>query len=133
MYLIWSMAKKQYIKNKELYEEVVRCKQTGQMSDLLARAFIQIAERYSTKPNFIAYTYREDMVGEAIVQLCKGWDKFNPEKTTNAFSYYTQITHNAFIQFLNKERKQRNVRDELLVDAGLSASWTYQDEHSKSD
>lgn len=128
----------QYIKNKELFEEVVKCKQTGVISDKLAQGFIQIATRYGSKPNFANYTYREDMVAEAIVTLCEKWNQFDPERTQNPFAYFTQIIHNKFLQTLKKEKSQRNIRDALLVDSGMAASWNYQDdqrarEKSKSE
>jgi DNA-directed RNA polymerase specialized sigma24 family protein len=123
----------QYIKNKELLQEVIECKERGEMSNKLANAFIQMATRYSTKPNFVHYTYREDMVSDALVTLCRVWDRFDHTKSANPFAFYTQVIHNQFIQILNKEKKQRNIRDAVLTENGQAASWTYQDEQAKND
>lgn len=118
-----------YIKNKELLEEVKACKQTGVASRKLAEAFLQIATRYGTKPQFAYYSYRDDMVGEALFNLSANWHKFDPDKSQNPFAYFTQIVHNSFIQVLNREKTQRNVRDAMLMDQGMDASWTYQEQY----
>lgn len=121
----------QYLKNKDLLAEIIKCKETGVLSETLAGAFLKLAQRYGTKPNFASYTFREDMVADAALNLCQNWHKFDETRFTNAFAYYTQAVHNSFIQYLNKEKRHRMIRDELLTEAGLSASWSYQDEQNR--
>lgn len=70
-------------------------------------------------------TYNDDMQGYASMMLVKTWDKFNPEKSSNAFAFFTQCVKNSFIQFLKQERRQRDIRDEVLVSNGLNPSFTF--------
>jgi hypothetical protein len=65
-----------------------------------------------------------------MMMLCKTWSAFNVEKSDNPFSFYTQCITNSFFQFDNQERKQRNIRDLLLVDQGLTPSYNFQNENS---
>ena len=82
----------------------------------MADAFYKIAKRYSSKPNFSGYTYKDDMIGEAIYTCIRYAHNFNPEKSNNAFAYFTQYCHNAFIQYINKEKKFADFKFELLKD-----------------
>ena len=114
-----------YIDRKELLAEVIASKEAGRMSDRLAAMLSLLTEKYAKKANFARYTYNEDMRGYARMMLVKSWQAFKPEKSDNPFAFYTQCIKNSFKQFLNQEKKQRNIRDELLVDKGLNPSYTY--------
>jgi len=83
----------------------------------IADSFYKIARRYSSKPNFSGYTYKEDMIGEALYTCIRYAHNFDPEKSNNAFAYFTQYCHNAFIQFINKEKKFADLKFDLLKDA----------------
>lgn len=83
----------------------------------IADSFYKIAKRYSSKPNFSGYTYKDDMIGEAIYICIRYAHNFNPEKSNNAFAYFTQYCHNAFIQYINKEKKYTKFKFDLLKDA----------------
>ena len=122
-----------YIRNKDLLAEVIACKEKGEMSDKLARMLQLLTAKYGRSAQFGGYTFNEDMQAYAMMMLCKTWVGFNPEKSDNAFAYYTQSIKNSFKQFLNREKVQRVVRDELLVDKGLNPSFTYMAEHSNTD
>lgn len=114
------MAKVNYINNKELAEAVREWREgyliakelqetdetalTPPATDYMANAFYQIASKYSRKPNFSGYTFREDMVSEAVYLCLKYAHNFNFEKSPNAFAYFTMIAHNAFIQVINREK-----------------------------
>ncbi len=82
------------------------------------------------KPNFNNYTYKIEMISSGILACVSALHKFDSEKSENAFAYYTSIIHNAFIQILNKEKKQQNIRDELLIKAELNPSFGYQERHT---
>ena len=123
--------KRNYLNNKDLYAEVVKSREAGIMSDRLARMLQMLTERYGRSGRYIGYTYNEDMQAYAMMMLCRTWAKFDPDKYTNAFAYYTTCVHNSFNQFLNKEKAQREVRDELLLKQGLNPSHTYMNDHSK--
>jgi DNA-directed RNA polymerase specialized sigma subunit len=97
------------------------------LSSKLAKYLHMIATRYSYSPSFANYSFREDMVSFAVVNLCANWYKFDPEKSDNPFAFYTTACYRSFLQYLADEKKQRNIRDELLVDAGANPSFSYQD------
>ena len=121
-----------YIKNKDLLAEVIVCKELGYMSDKLARMLQLLTAKYGRSSQFGGYTFNDDMQAYALMMLCKTWVGFKPERSDNAFAYYTQSIKNSFKQFLNREKVQRVVRDELLVNQGLNPSFTYTEEHSAS-
>lgn len=75
-------------------------------------------------------SYNDDMKAFAIMMLVRTWKAFNPEKSNNPFAFFTQCIKNSFIQFLNQERRQRDIRDELYVDLGLDPSYTYQEKYA---
>ena len=116
-----------YVTNAVLLPEVIRAKQLGQVTEDLMLMIEAIAERYSRKYCFIGYSFREDMVAAAIENLCKNALKFDHEKYSNPFAYYTTAVHNSFLQFLSDEAYERNVRDKMLMEAGANPSFNYQD------
>ena len=118
-----------YLNNKDLLKEVIKSKEQNKMSDKLAHMLQTLTARYGKKGNFSGYTYNEDMQAYAMLMLVKTWNSFNPEKSNNPFAFFTQCIKNSFIQYLNQERRQRDVRDELLVDNGLTPSHTYMSDH----
>lgn len=119
-----------YLNNKDMLAEVLKSKERGQMTDKLAHMLQTLAARYGRKGNFANYTYNEDMQAYAMLMLVKTWNSFNPEKSSNPFAFFTQCIKNSFIQYLNQEKRQRDIRDAQLVDKGLSPSYTYQMEHA---
>lgn len=117
---------KLYLNNKDLLAEVKRSKRKGEMSDKLARMLQMLCSRYAKKGNFINYTYNDDMQSYAMMMLVRTWNSFNPEKSSNPFAFFTQCIKNSFIQYLNQEKRQRNIRDEALVAQGLNPSFGYE-------
>jgi len=121
-----------YVTNAQLIEAIAADKANGQkLSPQLARYLYMIAERYSFSSSFAGYSFREDMVSFAVVNLCANWYKFDPEKSDNPFAFYTTAAYRSFLQYLADEKKQRDIRDQLLVEAGSNPSFSYQD-RSKS-
>jgi hypothetical protein len=121
-----------YVTNGVLLPAVLEAKDINVVTDKLIRMINMIAERYSRKHNFVNYSFREDMVSAAVMNLCNNALKFNPEKSSNPFSFYTTAIHNSFLQYISEEKKHRNIRDQLLLDAGSNPSFNYQ-EKSISD
>lgn len=115
-----------YVKNAELLEAWHEAKAIGKLTDRLARYLYLVAERYSYHPWFAGYSFREDLVANAAVNLCANWHKFNPEKSDNPFSYFTTSSYRSFQAFLANEKKERDIRDVLLVEAGANPSFNYQ-------
>lgn len=114
-----------YVTNAQLLPAVLEAKQLGRVTDKLAKMLLLIAERYSRKSWFSGYSYREDMVALAMVNLCANALKFDPAKSSNPFAYYTTAIHNSFQQYKSVEKNHRNIRDSLLVDAGANPSFNY--------
>ena len=121
-----------YITNSVLLPEVIRAKQLGRVTNELARMILMIAERFSCKSNFVGYSFREDMVSFAMVNLMANALKFNPEKSNNPFAFYTTAIRNSFLQYLADEKKHRDIRDSLIVEEGLNPSFNYS-ENGKDD
>ena len=114
-----------YVTNAVLLPAVIEAKEQNKVTDKLIRMIWMIAERYSRKGNFIGYSFRSDMVSAAVMNLCNNALKFNPEKGSNPFSFYTTAIHNSFLQYMADEKKHRNIRDALLIDAGSNPSFNF--------
>ena len=114
-----------YVTNAVLLPEVIRAKQLGRITNELARMILLIAERFSCKSNFVGYSFREDMVSFAMVNLMANALKFNPEKSNNPFAFYTTAIRNSFLQYLADEKKHRDIRDSLIVEEGLNPSFNF--------
>jgi DNA-directed RNA polymerase specialized sigma24 family protein len=121
-----------YLKNADLLAEVIRCKEAGKLSNTLAKMLYMLTSRYATKPNFSGYTYIDDMVAEALADLCKNALKFKPERSSNPFAFYTQCIHNSFLGYLNNEKKHRRIRDAMLVEIGENPSFNFQEEYKNN-
>jgi hypothetical protein len=91
-----------YIKPKEFYEEICVSLQQKKLTPKAEGMLILIAERANQKLKYKNPQDREDCIGFALLDLFKYWDRFNPEKTTNAFSFYTQIAKNGYAKGWNK-------------------------------
>lgn len=116
-----------YISSEELFNEVMKCQAEGRVSDKLGQMFLTLATRYGTKPNFSGYSYLDEMISSGVVACIASLHKFNAEKSTNAFAYYTQVIHTSFLQVLNKEKKHQMIRDKSMVEANLNPSFAYQE------
>ena len=92
--------------------------------DYIAQCFLRIAEGLSHKSNFIRYTYREEMVMDAVENCLKAIENYNLEAATrtgkpNAFAYFTQITWYAFLRRIAKEKKQQDIKIKYLTKSGI--------------
>ena len=128
--------KRNYLNNADLLEETLKSQADGKMTDKLAKMLMILCDRYraSRTGNFTRYTYFDEMKSCALENLVKtGWQSFNGEKYSNAFAFYTQCVHNSYIKYLKYEKKHRDTRDALLVNAGLEASFTYMEKHSSNN
>lgn len=89
----------------------------------VAESLVKIANRLSTMPGFVGYAYREDMIGDGIVNCIEYIDNYNPAKSTNPFSYFTQIIYFAFIRRIKKEQKITSIKvkayDNMLLELEL--------------
>lgn len=132
------MAKKQsihYVNNKEFSQAVVdyctsvdTAKAAGDpipiVPDYIASCFLKIAEGLSHKTNFSRYTYREEMVMDAVENCLKAIKNYNVEAATrsgnpNAFAYFTQISWYAFLRRIQKEKKQQDIKVKYMTSSGI--------------
>ena len=101
-------------------------KDHGTMTRKLATMFMKLCERYATRSNWRGYTYNEEMRGQALLQLSQIGLQFDESKSQNPFAYYTAAITNSFTRILNLEKKNQNIRDDMLEMNGLNPSWTRQ-------
>jgi len=101
-------------------------KDHGQMTDNLARMFLKLCDRYATRGNVRGYTYNDEMKGQAILQLTQIGLQFDESKSDNPFAYYTAAVTNSFVRIINIEKRNQNIRDDILEMNGMNPSWTRQ-------
>lgn len=110
------------------------CRDHGAMTPKLARMFIMLCDRYAMRGNWRNYTYRDEMKGQALLQLSQVGLQFDESKSENPFAYYTATVTNSFTRILNTEKRNQNIRDDILELNGLNPSYTRQGEwYSSSD
>lgn len=87
-----------------------------------ANAILQIANKMANRPNFIGYSYRQDMVSDGVYVCLKYFDKFNPDlQTYNPFGYFSRCIWFAFLQRLAKEKKQTTIKSKILASAAFES------------
>tara|TARA_B100000287_G_scaffold97475_2_gene89525 strand:- start:2528 stop:3385 length:858 start_codon:yes stop_codon:yes gene_type:complete len=101
----------------------------GTITPKLAKMFMMLCHRYSMRSNWRGYTYVDEMRSQALLQLSQIGLQFDESKSQNPFAYYTAAITNSFTRVLNLEKRNQNIRDDLLIEAGQNPSWTRQIEH----
>lgn len=124
----------QYINNKEFYALICdfkdKCKEAEvagkpqpRIPEKIGECFIMIATRLSNKGNFVGYTYKDEMVSDALENCITAIHSFNPDKSKNPFAYFTQIIWFAFLRRIEKEKRQTYVKykalEEMVVASDL--------------
>lgn len=101
-------------------------KDHGKMTNNLAMMFIKLVDRYGHRGNWRGYTYLDEMKSQALLQLSQVGLQFDESRseTPNPFSYLTQVISNSFMRILNIEKKNQNIRDDILVMHGANPSYT---------
>jgi hypothetical protein len=105
------------------------CTTHGRMTNRLGWMFKELVKRYARKGSFQGYSYNDEMQSQALIQLTSLGLLFNEAKGDNPFAYYTTTVKNSFRRVLNLEKYQQNIRDELMIQAGLSPSYSRQIDH----
>lgn len=135
---------KHYIDNKKFYtalllhkKEVVAAREAGKQEpripSYIGECLYKIATRLSLKPNFISYTYRDEMISDGLENCISYLNNFDPEKSDNPFAYFTQIIWYAFIRRIEKEKKHLYIKQKTLENfyfEGMLAEQAF-DEDSK--
>ena len=117
-----------YVNNKEFlaamveYKKLVnRAKREGKkdprVPDYIGECFLKIANHLSYRPNFINYTFRDDMISDGIENCLQYLDNFNPKTSNNPFAYFTQIIYYAFVRRIQKEKKQVTIKNRLITES----------------
>lgn len=101
-------------------------KDHGKITNKLAKMYIMMCEKYAMKYNWRGYTYNDEMRNSAILQLTYVGLRFNEAKSANPFAYYTAAITNSFCRVLNVEKRNQNIRDDILEINGLNPSWSRQ-------
>lgn len=111
------MAKKNYVNNKEFYkamcEYIPRCRKAAEegkprppIPNFIGECLLLIANNLSKAPNFASYSYKDEMISDAIENCCRYIHNFNPDKNNNPFAYFTQTIKFAFIRRIQREQKE---------------------------
>ena len=114
-----------YVNNKEFLAAMVEYKKSvdkakrdkrkkPRVPDYVGECFLKIANHLSYRPNFINYTFRDDMISDGIENCLQYLDNFDGEKSNNPFAYFTQIIYYAFIRRIQKEKKQTHVKHRMI-------------------
>jgi hypothetical protein len=106
---------KYYVKNKDMYDELVLMKETGEIGEDLHLMFYKMAKAVGTKPRFSGYTWIEDMISDAYLKCCIVAEKFDLEKR-NPFGYFTTVIIHYFWDALQGENKQKNIKARIRDD-----------------
>jgi len=119
-----------YVDNKKFLAEMVKYKEMcakaekrgrrqPPITNYMGECFLKIANHLSYRPNFINYTYKDDMISDGIENCLQYVSNFNPEKSNNPFAYFTQIIYYAFIRRIQKEKKQTEIKQRLIMKSGI--------------
>ena len=113
--------KPHYVDNKKFLQAMIDWRETWPdeennppVTNYIGECFLKIATHLSYRPNFINYTYRDEMISDGIENCLQYVKNFNPEKSKNPFAYFTQIIYYAFLRRIQKEKKQSHVRNEMI-------------------
>lgn len=123
--------KKNYVNNAEFYEAMVEYKKRvkeaedcgdspPEIPNYIGECIYQIANRLSRKPNFMNYSYRDDMISDGLENAIMAINNFDPEKSKNPFAYFTQIIYFAFLRRIQKEKKQLYVKHKVIENSVLT-------------
>lgn len=132
--------KENYVNNKEFLDALMVYRQQvavaieldktkPRIPNYIGECFLKIATHLSYKPNFVNYMFREDMISDGIENCVQYIDRFNPEKSTNPFAYFTQIIYFAFLRRIQREKKQLEIKNKILERSGYDEV-LHMDSHS---
>lgn len=118
-----------YVNNKEFLEALIvykskikkaeaEGKPKPRIPNYIGDCFLKIATHLSYKPNFVNYTFRDDMISDGIENCVQYINNFDPDKSYNPFAYFTQIIYYAFLRRIQKEKKQLEIKNKILEKSG---------------
>lgn len=134
--------KNHYINNKEFLAALIEYQanvadaeskglKKPYVTDYIAMCFLQIAQRLSYRPNFINYTYKDEMISDGLENCLAYMHNFNPDKSNNPFAYFTQIIYYAFLRRIQKEKKQQYIKYKYFDQGGGYEAMEQLQEHDQ--
>ena len=118
----------EYVNNKEFFAAILERKELisrleggdeiPRITNYLGECILKIANNLANKGNFNGYSFKDEMICDGIENCIKYFDKFNPAKSSNPFSYYTQIIYFAFLRRIAKEKQQYHLKHKIIQSAG---------------
>lgn len=137
-----SESKREYVNNKDFYDALVdyrKRKQEAvnnnndlpQIPEFIGRCIYDICSNLSQRPNFSGYSFRSDMIGDAIENCILYLDNFDPEKSQNPFTYFTTVAWYAFIRRIEREKKQLYTKYRIVENADPTVAFALQDNETQ--
>ena len=140
------MAKRkvEYVNNKDFFAAMVDFKKSvieeenegnarPVVPNYVPECIMKIATRLSHKPNFMNYTFRDEMICDGIENCLQYIDNFDPDKSQNPFAYFTQIIYYAFIRRIQKEKKHLYVKYKATENANIFDITAERQDHDMGD
>ena len=117
-----------YVDNKKFLEAMIeyrdkcekakkRNRKKPDVTNYIGECFLKIANHLSYRPNFINYTFRDDMISDGLENCLQYLDNFNPKTSNNPFAYFTQIIYYAFVRRIQKEKKQITIKQRMIQES----------------
>lgn len=133
----------QYVNNADFLQAIIdyqkKCAEAEacgdpkpQLSNYLGECILKIANKLANRPNFINYSYKDDMILDGIENCIQYFHNFNPEKSKNPFAYFTSIIWYAFLRRIDKEKKQAYIKGKMIREVSIE-SFELQDHDSTGD
>lgn len=125
-----------YIDNKTFYEAIKKYRESIRVAEeekkpkprvpnYIGECILLIANRLATKPNFINYSYKDEMIADGIENCIMYIDNFDPDKSTNPFAYFTQIIYFAFLRRIQKEKKHLYIKHQVFKNSMVTDEMFY--------
>lgn len=119
----------EYVSNKDFLTAILERKELlkkaeeegndiPQISNYLGECILKIANNLANKGNFNGYSFKDEMICDGIENCIKYFDKFDPAKSSNPFSYYTQIIYFAYLRRIAKEKQQYQLKHKIIQSVG---------------
>nr|QMP83679.1 MAG: hypothetical protein [Caudoviricetes sp.] len=125
-----AITKNEYINNQDFLNALIEYKKNikeceslekpkPRIPDYIGECFLKISNNLAKRPNFYSYTYKDEMISDAIENCLMYFENFDPEKSSNPFAYFTQICWYAFIRRIDKEKKQQYIKYKATESFGI--------------
>lgn len=131
-----------YVNNKDFLEAMVAFRESVKLAEeqgkerptvplYVAECIMKIATHLSYKPNFVNYTFRDEMICDGIENCLQYIDNFDSDKSNNPFAYFTQIVYYAFLRRIHKEKKYLYTKFKASENANIFDETADRQEHDK--